>query len=395
MEPMDQASVFLLLTGAFPLLLNFLQVVRRRADSQLFDWDKPFTLQPTRILAKAAGLGISLLFVAVLYLAFKEYSGDFYQPYWNLLKRMAWPFLALSPLYIIVVDSKLKEPDDFYLKLGRVVLLQERWRSLDTGEVRQHFLSWMVKGFFLPLMIVYLFQNMGRFNNAHFYRSDDFFLFFETFYHLILTFDLCLAALGYLLSLKLFDNHIRSTEPTFLGWAAALICYQPFWSFFERNYIDYTDSFQWTTWLHGYPSAMFLWGCMILLLTSTYALSTAYFGLRFSNLTHRGIITNGPYRFTKHPAYVSKCLSWLLLYVPFLSFNSSHGEAVRQTGLWLLLCLIYFVRAKTEERHLSQDPVYVQYCAWIERHGVFRRLTPAASQLARLVGIGKRPDESL
>lgn len=34
-----------------------------------------------------------------------------------------------------------------------------------------------------------------------------------------------------------------------------------------------------------------------------YAWATIMFGGRFSNLTHRGIITNGPYPWTKHPAY--------------------------------------------------------------------------------------------
>ena len=34
------------------------------------------------------------------------------------------------------------------------------------------------------------------------------------------------------------------------------------------------------------------------------------FSFRFSNLTHRGIITSGPYRFTKHPSYVSKNIAW-------------------------------------------------------------------------------------
>ena len=39
---------------------------------------------------------------------------------------------------------------------------------------------------------------------------------------------------------------------------------------------------------------------------------------RFSNLTHRGIITNGPYRYSKHPAYLAKNLSWWLVSMPFM-----------------------------------------------------------------------------
>jgi hypothetical protein len=50
----------------------------------------------------------------------------------------------------------------------------------------------------------------------------------------------------------------------------------------------------------------------------------------------------------------------------------------------LLLCMlngIYYLRAKTEERHLSLDPVYQQYARWIELRGLLRGLD-------RLPGIG-------
>ena len=36
--------------------------------------------------------------------------------------------------------------------------------------------------------------------------------------------------------------------------------------------------------------------------------------------------------------------------------------------------LVYFLRARTEERHLSHDPVYVAYALWINEHGIFHRL---------------------
>jgi hypothetical protein len=36
--------------------------------------------------------------------------------------------------------------------------------------------------------------------------------------------------------------------------------------------------------------------------------------------------------------------------------------------------LIYYLRAKTEERHLQQDQAYKAYLAWIERNGIVERL---------------------
>ena len=35
---------------------------------------------------------------------------------------------------------------------------------------------------------------------------------------------------------------------------------------------------------------------------------------------------------------------------------------------------MYFMRAKTEERHLSRDPVYVEYATWMNAHGWLRFL---------------------
>jgi len=116
-----------------------------------------------------------------------------------------------------------------------------------------------------------------------------------------------------------------------------------------------------------------LWGMAILTLTGIYVWATVSFGARFSNLTHRGIITNGPYRWSKHPAYIAKGLSWWLISVPFLAHGGAL-EALRHGLLLLALNGVYFLRAKTEERHLSRDPVYVDYACWIEAHGLFRWL---------------------
>ncbi len=114
------------------------------------------------------------------------------------------------------------------------------------------------------------------------------------------------------------------------------------------------------------------------MLLGFYALSAVVFGCRFSNLTHRGVLTNGPFRLTKHPAYVSKNISWWLISVPFVS-NEGPVEAITMCVLLLGVNAIYFARAKTEERHLSWDPDYVAYALWIEENGIFRwvgRLLP-------------------
>jgi protein-S-isoprenylcysteine O-methyltransferase Ste14 len=116
-----------------------------------------------------------------------------------------------------------------------------------------------------------------------------------------------------------------------------------------------------------------VWGSTILACVFVYAWSTAAFGLRFSNLTNRGIITDGPYRWLKHPAYVSKNLSWWLISVPFIA-GAGWVTAVVSCLMMGAVNLIYYLRAKTEERHLRADPAYRAYEAYIDRNGLFARL---------------------
>jgi protein-S-isoprenylcysteine O-methyltransferase Ste14 len=113
------------------------------------------------------------------------------------------------------------------------------------------------------------------------------------------------------------------------------------------------------------------------MLVASYALwvwATAIYGLRWSNLTNRGIITGGPYRYTKHPDYLAKSAFWWLLSVPFLSVDGWQS-ALSHCAMLVAVNLVYYARAKTEERHLRRDPVYRAYAAWIEQHGFFARLS--------------------
>ena len=116
-----------------------------------------------------------------------------------------------------------------------------------------------------------------------------------------------------------------------------------------------------------------IWAAVIMAATTIYTWATVSFGVRFSNLTNRGIITNGPYRWVKHPAYVSKNFSWWFVSMPFLSALSA-TEALRASMALLLLNGVYYLRAKTEERHLSSDPDYVAYVNWMASHSLYAKL---------------------
>jgi len=112
------------------------------------------------------------------------------------------------------------------------------------------------------------------------------------------------------------------------------------------------------------------------------------FGIRFSNLTYRGVLTNGPYRFTRHPAYLAKNLFWWASVLPFLVTTGSVADAVRNSFFLLIVNAIYYWRARTEEAHLlAEDPKYVEYHAWMAQHGL---ITAPLVRLKRMISGPRR-----
>ena len=237
----------------------------------------------------------------------------------------------------------------------------------------QHALGWLIKAFFLPLMFTYFCSDLERLLLGAPHEWHSFRDVYDFLYDFLYLIDVGLVSLGYLAALRLTDTHLRSAEPTMLGWVVALVCYEPFWSLIGARYLAYGGAYPWGTWFAAWPVLFAAWGSAILALTVIYVWATVCFGARFSNLTHRGIITNGPYRYCKHPAYLAKNLSWWLIIVPFLSHDSA-GQALRHCALLGIVNGIYWLRAITEERHLSRDTQYVCYARFIAQHGLYARL---------------------
>ena len=246
--------------------------------------------------------------------------------------------------------------------------------------LKLHALGWTIKGFFLPLLFAYLHNGLvamwDRNGNLPLGDYGAFIDFIVAGFYL---FDVLLAAVAYSLTLRLLDSHIRSVEPSVFGWAICLICYEPFVNGTLRAYFHYDkDNLYWgavfapflaSTWPGAPPSLR--WSGSISGQRSPSAC--------FSNLTNRGIITSGPYRWVKHPAYLAKNLSWWLSSVPFVA---GAGWVVALQSCAMLLCvnLVYYLRARTEERHLRADPAYRDYEAFIAAHGLFAVLARAVAR---------------
>ena len=321
-------------------------------------------------LAKIAGLWATWGIIGAAYCLGRWYWRGNYLFAMELLETTAPLLLVLSVPYVLWLDRHLKEPRDGAWHFGTWLIGQPGW---DAEEIRHHARAWTVKGFFLAFMFSIVpggFGDVIRWNTEGI--LSDPVATANWLITLMFVIDVAFATVGYLLTMKPLDAHIRTANPYMQGWVAALICYPPFVLMVEGGVLYYQTGTwgdgSWMHWFEGHPVALSIWGAMLVVLTAIYAWATVAFGLRFSNLTHRGIITNGPYAFTKHPAYVSKNAFWWLSTLPFFVTTGSMVDAVRNTVTLALVSSVYYWRARTEEKHLSTDPAYVAYAEWMEAH---------------------------
>ncbi len=223
----------------------------------------------------------------------------------------------------------------------------------------------LVKLFFLPLMINFLFSNMHDIqNNFAIWQAQGFAtmqslnsVIYPLLLALILFIDTAYFSFGYAVESSWLGNKVRSVEPTAFGWIVTLVCYPPFNTFFGSYVGSYANDYTRFP-SEGLTLALRL---VVLALFLIYLWATLALGAKCSNLTNRGIVSHGPYAFVRHPAYAAKNLAWIVTLAPLISIaNPVHIAAMlASTGAW---ALIYFLRAITEERHLIADKDYQEYC---------------------------------
>ncbi len=384
------ASVTAMLFTAGPMALWSLLVDRvHLRPSTGLDWSLKRPIEKTIGVSaiKIIGLWATWAVLGGLYCLCRWYWDGSYLFAMEVLGITILPLIVLSVPYVIWLDRFMVDPKDSTWHFGALIATSsssDERREIDMEGVKKHWRAWIIKGFFGAFMISILPSGFATIveANAQTVLSNPFEIgmFLIAFLFVV---DVQIGTVGYLFTLRPLDAHIRSGNPFVSGWLAALLCYPPFvWGIIGSNnqILSYEGATAgWGHWFADQPGLMWIWAVWLVFLTAIYAWATVVFGIRFSNLTYRGVLTNGPYRYTRHPAYLSKNLFWWCSVMPFLVTNGSVTDMTRNCFFLLVVNAIYYWRARTEEAHLlAEDPKYRVYYDWMEENGM------VTSRLARI-----------
>jgi protein-S-isoprenylcysteine O-methyltransferase Ste14 len=228
--------------------------------------------------------------------------------------------------------------------------------------VKKVWLLYLVNFFFLTLMARFIITEFHGFEKEIFvlisneYDTLNWYMQFKTwflvFFHLIFTVDVSIAIIGYSFASRWLNNRTKSVDDTLGGWIIALMCYPPINSV-TSQFISYHGLSTHQIITNEYALTLIL--SLVIIFFTIYVWSTVALGFKFSNLTNRGVVDIGPYKYVRHPAYTSKNLSWWL------------DNTFIFTNIWAIVAMImwnaiYITRALTEERHLQKDKEYIEYC---------------------------------
>ena len=353
-----QDDVFALLAAAaVPIVALDVLVLRvhRRASTGL-DWDKPFTPDYGRVATKLLGLAVTVGLIALAYWAFSEYHGSFYDPFYRALRRFWLPLVVGAPTYVVLVDGV----DDRAATTRTGSSAGPSWAGpgdANGRELANHFRTWLVKAFFLPLMLVWMHgesRNLIRFDFSSVDWSN--LRLYDFLYSLIFGVDLILATVGYVLSFRVIDTHVRSAEPTMFGWVVALFCYQPFYGLMEAQFVRYSNDYGFGSWLSPWPALRWVWAGAIV--AAHHDLHPRHGGLRRALLE-----PHAPRHPHERPVPLHEApgvhREEHLVVARLDPVRAAHRHRSTRSGT--RCCSAASTRStscarKTEERHLSRDP---------------------------------------
>jgi protein-S-isoprenylcysteine O-methyltransferase Ste14 len=242
---------------------------------------------------------------------------------------------------------------------------------------KQACLQTLLKFLFLPFVINILIAD-SRFLN---FKVVDFYIYyfldpvqrdfmipnlidaiFRVLFTVVYMFDVVPFVVGYLTDSKLLGNRVKSVDSTVLGWVVCFLCYAPFntalSAFFPTVIPEHILPFV------DYPYLNYVLLFVALILLGGYASASVSMGWKASNLSSRGLVQSGLYRYIRHPAYACKNAAWWVLCLSWAAHQYIEGKPFLFSVFALVVwTFIYYMRAITEERHLlSTDTEYLDYC---------------------------------
>ena len=217
--------IFILFFTSGILIMEFI-FYRKKSSLSDIKIRRKFSIQ--RYLTRLLSLYAIWLAIAFFYWLFPVYKNGLYDVYMHILKNYWWILVMLAALYFALEDIISKDEKDPYWQLGRFLLTHKEDANKDN--ILELFRGWGVKFFYLALMLPYFNIRLSWFMNADFsFFFSNPLNFFRLTEELIFFIDLAVAATGYIMTLRIFNTHIRSSEPTFFGWFIAIVCYWPFY----------------------------------------------------------------------------------------------------------------------------------------------------------------------
>lgn len=311
----------------------------------------------------------SIFFVILIYFFYSinpyfisYFSGNI-EIFWivfNIYSVFFWiicSYLILLIPYYFVYQGKSKCRKIFEYIISR----KKYWVKF--SDFRLSILNLIVKWFFAPLMINWLFIHIATLlYNIHnllslwdFWNLNFFFLFnnnlFRIIFQTIFFADVLFFTIWYLIEIPFLKNEIKSVETSIFGWIVCIMCYPPFNMYTNQILWWYSNDFP-----HFDNDYVHLFmNISILVLMSVYSRTSISLNFKASNLTNRWIITTWVYKYIRHPAYFCKNMAWLIWAFPtFIIYLWAWNYKMFSIALFSVIgrMWIYITRAITEEKHL-------------------------------------------
>ena len=322
-----------------------------------------------RVKKKTFNIVLNAFALSLLYLFYlqnKYYSNFLYIE----SKRVLFILFIVFQITNIIVCIKNKNEISYTQKIFEITKkifsnFNNNFKKPLNDSDKNIILFLIVKIFFFPLLLNFFIGNVYFSKNKFIeWGKNDFQLnieyFNSTLFHLILSVffavDTGYFLFSYLFVNKKLKNIVKSVDKTALGWVSALICYPPF-----SNNIDYFVTWYPDTYENYKNQILALLLNLVIIFTwFIYVWATVALGSKSANLCNRGIITRGPYKYLRHPAYVAKNIGWWLATIPMMSVTGFKGTFYLILN-GIFVTFIYYLRSVTEERHLSHDQEYLEY----------------------------------